>query len=117
MFEYDDSPLVPRESAGVHFAPFELDNKTAKLDLKLCLAKRPEGLSGWLEYSTVLFEAERMLRLAQHFKTLLSAAIANPDEPLSLLPLMPPGRSGSGADPLERDTEAVSEKFHPGGPV
>ena len=47
------------------------------------------GLSGWLEYSTELFEAATIARMAAHFRTLLEAIVANPEERISRLPLLP----------------------------
>ncbi|HEU5124960.1 MAG TPA: amino acid adenylation domain-containing protein [Verrucomicrobiae bacterium] len=89
MFSYDPEPLPPREVAGVNFRPLKIYNETAKLDLQLCLAQSPQGLCGWIEYSTALFDAERIARMAGHLQTLLAAALKNPDQPVATLPLMP----------------------------
>ncbi|HEY9510633.1 MAG TPA: amino acid adenylation domain-containing protein, partial [Verrucomicrobiae bacterium] len=89
MLNYDPEPLQSRDAAGVNFRPLKIYNETAKLDLQLCLSKSPEGLWGWIEYSTALFDAERISRMAGHLQTLMSAALANPDQPIATLPLMP----------------------------
>src|SRR5262249_5514725 len=46
-------------------------------------------LCGWFEYSTDLFEAATMARMAAHLRTLLKEIVANPEERISRLPLMP----------------------------
>jgi amino acid adenylation domain-containing protein/FkbH-like protein len=88
MFDYADQPRLETEAAGVRFVPVEVENQTAKLDLKLYLASTANGLSGWIEYSTTLFDADRISRMIEHFETLLSSAIEKPDQHISTLPLM-----------------------------
>ena len=50
-----------------------------------------ERLGGWLEYSTDLFEAATIARMAAHLQTLLEAIVANPEERISRLSLLPAG--------------------------
>jgi acyl carrier protein len=46
------------------------------------------GFTGWIQYSTDLFDADRIERMAAHFQTLLGRIVSNPTERLSrLLPL------------------------------
>jgi amino acid adenylation domain-containing protein/FkbH-like protein len=72
---------VPRE--------FEGENQTGQLDLSLYLVRRPEGLTGFLQYSSLLFDQQRIERLIEHLLTLLRGAVASPASPISDLPLMP----------------------------
>ena len=58
----------------------DVDPGTARVDLLLELAEEDERLSGWLEYSTDLFEGATMERMAVHLQTLLEAMVANPEE-------------------------------------
>jgi amino acid adenylation domain-containing protein len=67
----------------------DVDPGTARVDLLLELVEEDERLSGWLEYSTDLFEAATMERMAVHLQTLLEAMVANPEERISRLPLAP----------------------------
>jgi len=88
MFDYDDQPQEETEAAGLCFSPAEIHNQTCKLDLRLHLAKSHEGLSGWIEYSTALFDADRIARMTEHFAILLGAATRDPSQRLEALPLM-----------------------------
>jgi amino acid adenylation domain-containing protein/FkbH-like protein len=88
LFDYDDRPLNEMEAVGVRFCPGEIHNHTCKLDLRLHLTKTPEGLSGWFEYSTALFDADRIARLTEHFGILLSAVLRDPAQRLSALQLL-----------------------------
>ena len=61
---------------------------TARFDLTLSLEETVEGLVGTIEYSTDLFEAATIARMAEHFHTLLRGIVADPDCRLSALPLL-----------------------------
>jgi len=61
----------------------------AAFDLTLYLMDTPEGLRGYLEYATGLFDASTVARLAVHLETLLHGVVGEPDQPVSRLPLMP----------------------------
>jgi len=63
-------------------------NGTAKFDLVLELTDRDDGLSGKIEYSTDLFDAATVDRLAGHLRTLLEGAAADPDRSIVSLPLL-----------------------------
>ena len=63
-------------------------SETSKFDLLLSLEESEQGLSGELEYSTDLFEAETVRRLTGHFETLLEAAAESPGLRVSELPLL-----------------------------
>jgi amino acid adenylation domain-containing protein/FkbM family methyltransferase len=61
---------------------------TSKFDLTMMLSETTSGFAGSVEYSTDLFEHESITRLIQHFKTMVTAAAATPDLPLSHLPMV-----------------------------
>jgi amino acid adenylation domain-containing protein len=66
----------------------EVNRGMAIFDLAVNLWEGPEGLGGHIEYSTDLFDAATLERMAGHFRTLLKGIIANPDTKLSELPLL-----------------------------
>ncbi|MBD2412761.1 amino acid adenylation domain-containing protein [Nostoc calcicola FACHB-3891] len=65
-------------------------NGTAKFDLFLELFETPDGISGWFEYSTDLFDAATISRIGEHFQTLVAGIVANPDCKVADLPLLTP---------------------------
>jgi amino acid adenylation domain-containing protein len=65
-----------------------VERGAAALDVHLSLVDRPDGLTGTLEYDTDLFDGDRMARLAEHYRTLLEGAVADPEQRLSRLPLL-----------------------------
>jgi amino acid adenylation domain-containing protein len=88
MFALQNTPLPSVDLPGLRFSPIEADSGTAKFDLSLFLAETEQGLAGNLEYNTDLFEAATVRRLLGHFQHLLDAAITDPAQRLSELPLL-----------------------------
>jgi amino acid adenylation domain-containing protein/non-ribosomal peptide synthase protein (TIGR01720 family) len=72
-------------------AALDVYSGTAKFDLELSLFDGPQQLAGFFEYSTDLFDASTLARIARHFQVLLESIVADPDTPLSRLPLLAPG--------------------------
>jgi amino acid adenylation domain-containing protein len=67
----------------------ELETGTSKFDLTLILSENEQGLDGMIEYSTDLFEAATIRRLFGYYSRILEAGIANPDQSISELPMLP----------------------------
>ena len=68
----------------------DIDAASTKFDLRLDLAESPDGLAGFVEYSTDLFDRATIDRLIARFDVLLRGIAAAPDQRLSQLPLLPP---------------------------
>ncbi|RKH39334.1 non-ribosomal peptide synthase/polyketide synthase, partial [Corallococcus sicarius] len=88
MFVLDQDALAGVQLPGLSLKPLSLERDTAKFDLTLALADTADGLVGSLEYSTDLFDAATVARLAGHLETLLRGILATPDQHLSRLPLL-----------------------------
>ena len=74
--------------ADLNSKSLRVDSDTAKFDLSLYVTELHDGLSVLFEYNTGLFDAQTIEQMSQHFETLLTGIVANPDAPLSQLPLM-----------------------------
>jgi amino acid adenylation domain-containing protein len=88
-FALQNAPREHLRLADLVLRPLPLENATAKFDLTLFLWEQAETLAGVLEYSTDLFEAATMERLAGRFQTLLTAMLREPERCLAELPLLP----------------------------
>jgi amino acid adenylation domain-containing protein len=66
----------------------EIKNNLAKYDLSLVLSDTNETLAGFFLYNTDLFDAATIDRVIAHFKVLLGSIVANPELPVSQLPLL-----------------------------
>ena len=74
---------------GVRVERFRALPPTSPFDLSINLAPDGKGgLRGLLEYAADLFDADTAERLFRHLSRMLDAAAADPDAPVSSLPLM-----------------------------
>ncbi|HSK75700.1 MAG TPA: non-ribosomal peptide synthase/polyketide synthase [Thermoanaerobaculia bacterium] len=62
--------------------------ETARFDLILSVTERAGTLAGFLNYSTDLFEAPAVARMAGHLVSLLASAAAHPERPLPDLSML-----------------------------
>ncbi|HEU4836698.1 MAG TPA: condensation domain-containing protein, partial [Pyrinomonadaceae bacterium] len=74
--------------AGLEVESLADETRPAKFDLALELQETSGGIHGTFEYSTDLFKATTVKRLAAHFQNLLERVIAQPDRRLSQLSLL-----------------------------
>ena len=91
LFVLQNTPMPDLELPGLVLRPFEIDNRTAKFDLTVSLAETPEGMAGWIEYATDLFDPDRIERLAGHFQRIVEQVSQNPEACLSQLSVLTPG--------------------------
>ncbi|MET0622001.1 MAG: condensation domain-containing protein, partial [Pyrinomonadaceae bacterium] len=73
---------------GLTFGSVPVENNFAKFDLTLAIAETQRGLRASFEYSTELYDAETVARMAGHLRVLLEGAVSNPGCRLSELPLL-----------------------------
>jgi non-ribosomal peptide synthetase component F len=52
------------------------------------MANREEGLAGTLTYKTDLFESATIVRMLEHFRTMLESIVVDPDQRISGLPCL-----------------------------
>jgi len=76
------------EPAGVTATELVHEKGWAKFDLLLGTSQRPGGLNTTWEFSTELFEGDTAVRLGLHFEKLLESIAADPDQPVSRLPML-----------------------------
>jgi amino acid adenylation domain-containing protein len=78
----------PLDLGGLRVEPFPLEQTVTQFDLTLKLTELGEDLAGAFEYSTDLFDAPTVSRMAGHFQTLLRAVVADPAVAVRRLPLL-----------------------------
>ena len=79
-----DRTLAP----GLALSPLGVENRTSKYDLTLAFEVQGDAMVATYEYRTDLFEALTTVRWLGHCETLLAAALARPEVPVSALPLL-----------------------------
>ena len=88
LFVLQNAPMATLELPGLALAASAASTGMAKLELTCMLTETEHGLAGTLEYSTDLFDAATIERLAAGFRRLLAAMAAEPRARLSELPLL-----------------------------
>lgn len=85
MFVLENAPLPPLELPGLRLELLEVDSGGAPFDLSLLISQTASGLKGDLRYSTDLFTATTIARMAGQFRLLLKAIVDQPEARLSEL--------------------------------
>jgi non-ribosomal peptide synthetase component F len=88
MFAMQNAPLPALRSPELLLEPLEAPTGTAKFDLTFFAAEGDGELKLSLEYSADLFEGATAERMLAHYAALLGAAAAEPDRPISSLPML-----------------------------
>jgi amino acid adenylation domain-containing protein len=88
MFALDASSESSMDLPDLAVHAVESSNRAAKVDLFLSVAKRSEKLTGYLTYDTALFDTAMITRMVGHLQSLLRGIIAEPDQRVSVLPLL-----------------------------
>ncbi|MBD2309013.1 amino acid adenylation domain-containing protein [Chroococcidiopsis sp. FACHB-1243] len=88
MFVLQNAPMPEIELSGLNLSLLENDSTTAKFDLTLFMEETTLGLIGTFEYSTDLFEADTIHRMAEHLQVLLSGIVTDSQQHLWELPLL-----------------------------
>jgi amino acid adenylation domain-containing protein len=88
MLAFQPPQLVPLRLRGLEVTPVDLMPRASQFDLTLFLQERPEGITGWAEYSTDLFDRATIERFVGHFRHLLGGLLAAPERPVADAPLL-----------------------------
>ncbi|MHB0770043.1 amino acid adenylation domain-containing protein [Bradyrhizobium sp. 5.13L] len=88
MFILQNASIETARFPGLSTRRLEVDPKVARFDITLELVEADGRFTGFFEYATDLFDAATIEGMAAQFKTLLKAAVANPEQRISRLPLL-----------------------------
>ncbi len=83
-----DISLQKIEVSSLTASPWVVEDTRAKFDLTLFLEQTSNGLVGKWVYNTDLFDADTIKRMNGHFQTMLAGIVAQPEQPISELPLL-----------------------------
>jgi amino acid adenylation domain-containing protein/non-ribosomal peptide synthase protein (TIGR01720 family) len=103
LFRVAPPPLAMALPRGLRAERVETHLGWGKYDLSLCLTPREGRWEGTLVYNRNLFDSRTAERLSNHLRTLLQAAVAAPDRPISMLPLMDEAERAALAVRPQRD--------------
>ncbi|MEH2138509.1 non-ribosomal peptide synthetase [Nostoc sp.] len=102
VFSFQNAPMSALELPGLVPSFMNIELKKTRFDLELHLWKcsddfrslwganweYSEGLRGVIVYNTDVFEQATISRMLEHFETLLSSIVTNPEQRIANLPLL-----------------------------
>ncbi|MBR0793123.1 amino acid adenylation domain-containing protein [Bradyrhizobium manausense] len=88
MFILQNASIEAARFPGLSSRRLEIDPEVARFDITLELVEAEGRFTGFFEYATDLFDAGTIEGMADQFKTLLKAVIANPEQRILRLPLL-----------------------------
>ncbi len=89
LFGLQNAPTRAWHLPALTISEIPLHNATAKFDLMLLLEETEAGLKGELTYNTDLYDEATISHMIGHYQALLEGVMANPDQHISALPLLP----------------------------
>jgi non-ribosomal peptide synthetase component F len=88
MFALQNMPRETIELPDLQLSAIEPEMGAVAFDINFTMSEAEDGINGFLQYNTDLFDASTIKRLLTHFELLLAAVISNPEQPVSTLPLL-----------------------------
>lgn len=77
-----------KDWGGLTLEPFVIPQQEGQNDLVFDMMETTKSLLGIFRYNTDLFDQTTIIRMADHFRILLEGIVANPEQKISLLPLL-----------------------------
>ncbi|MBR0775195.1 amino acid adenylation domain-containing protein [Bradyrhizobium diazoefficiens] len=112
MFILQNASIEAAHFLGLSTRRLEVDPKVARFDITLELVEADGRFTGFFEYATDLFDAATIAGMEGQFKTLLKAAIADPERRISRLPLL----TAAERRQLLASGQGVTTRFASGNP-
>src|SRR5262249_46461171 len=88
LFQLVQLDAAPPRLEGLEITRLPRVAERVRFDLEMHLWEEASGLRGVVAYSTDLFDAATIERLARHYGTLLEAIVADPESPIGALPML-----------------------------
>ncbi len=101
-------PVSTLTLPNLRISPLEVERGTAELDLLLNLTETAQGVRGWFEYNTDLFDGATITRLAEQFVTVLRSVAVRQDYTLEALEALLAQAERQGQGEQQRQSVAAS---------
>ena len=88
LFALQNNPPATLELEGAQVSRVALPRRNVKFDISLAVRESSEGLRTSWEYSSDLFDAATIARMAGHYQVVLEAVVADPSTRIGDLPLL-----------------------------
>jgi hypothetical protein len=82
MFVMQNTPAAALDLPGLKLEPFRVIDEQSAFDLTFFVRETEQGIAGWLEYNSELFNPTTINRMLERLQLLLAEITANPDQPI-----------------------------------
>jgi len=89
VFDLQNVLIPTLEFSGIVLKPLEIDHETAQFDLILTMTDTAQGLTGYFQWNTDLFDFYTVTSIMIYFQTLLREIVINPGGNLSGFSIRP----------------------------
>jgi non-ribosomal peptide synthetase component F len=87
MLVFHNTPQSELQLGSAKLQVMNVESASTKFDLTLFVSEDAGGLTGVLDYSADLFDAESIARLVKDFETILKSVASNPEKSIATLSL------------------------------
>lgn len=88
MFVLQNAPLDEIKLPGLNLTLLRPDKGTSQFDLTLTVWDGDDGINGYMEYNTDLFESRTIQRMVNHYRVLLTSIAQDATQRIVQLPLL-----------------------------
>lgn len=114
MFAFQNTPQVVPQLYDATVSQFDIDNGIARFDLQLYMEEIGGQLRGYFSYNTDLFHEQTIVRMVEHFTTLIEKIVAEPERRISEFAIFTENqaicRSDTEVARILREVEAMTEE-------
>jgi acyl carrier protein len=111
LFVMQNTPRSTKTLSGFRFGSFDIGVTHSKFDLAVFMVEHGEQLLGSWLYSTDLFEASTIRRIAGHYETLLRSILEQPSTRISALEIMSESEKQQRGDKMLERRKSQLKKF------
>lgn len=111
LFVLDNTPMSDLQLANLTMSWMDTPKRTAKFDLALFVGTREQGLLANWHYNTDLFDTSTIVRMSQHFETLLNSIVVQPDARIDALEMLTEAEKKKQAIAEVKQEENKLKKF------
>jgi amino acid adenylation domain-containing protein len=90
MLVLHNIPPQAMEIGNLRISIYEIERKSANLDIYMAMTEVVGGLEGYLEYSTDIFDLSNIQRFLRHFERMLGSILENPGAKVEELEYLSP---------------------------
>lgn len=111
LFVLQNTPTAELKFSDLTFSYLETNSEKAKFNLALFMEETEQGIIGVWKYDTDLFHPDKINSISNHFQTLVSSVVAQPDTRINSLEILTTAEKKEQIIAQEKHEKASFNKF------